>query len=69
MFMAMKKPAGKKSDPPTRGQKADSKRKIKEAADEIRKNNNRKKLNPGIGVVVRKQTPSSLKSAATYKGK
>jgi hypothetical protein len=67
--MAMKKPAGKKPVPPTKGMKADSRRKIKEAAAEIKRNNDRKKLNPGIGVVVRKQTPSSLKSAATYKGK
>jgi hypothetical protein len=69
MFMAMKKPAGKKSDPPTRGQKADSKRKINQAARIIANNNELKKMNPGVGAMARRQTPSSLKSAATYKGK
>ena len=67
--MAMKKPAGKKVDPPTRGQKADSKRKIKQAARIIANNNELKRMNPGVGAMARKQTPSSLKTAATYKGK
>jgi hypothetical protein len=47
----------------------DSKRKIKQAARIIANNNELKKMNPGVGAMARRQTPSSLKSAATYKGK
>jgi len=69
--MMMKKPMSKKPVPPTKGMQADSKRKTKLAVKMIKKNNDIKngKTNPGIGAVPRKQTPSSLKTAATYKGK
>jgi hypothetical protein len=65
----MKKPMGKKPVPPTKGMRADSKRKTKLAVKMIKNNNEMKKMNPGTGVKPRKQTPSSLKTAATYKGK